>query len=168
MLMGLALLAAPGCVRRRLTIRTNPVGAVVYVDDQRIGQTPVSTDFTYYGTRKIKIVKDGFETLSTLQTIDPPWYEIPPLDFFSENLIGREIRDERVLDFQLQPQRMISTDELLKRANNLRSGNNLNAVVPLPGTGVPTAPPVTNPGANAPIPIGTPPPGGGPIYVPGA
>jgi PEGA domain len=166
--LGLATVMNTGCVRRRLTIRSNPVGAVVYVDDQRIGQTPVSTDFTYYGTRKIRIVKDGYETLSTLQTIDAPWYEIPPLDFVSENLIGREIRDERVLDFQLQPQRMIATDELLRRANNLRSGTNINAVAPLPGTGVPTAAPLTTPGGSSPIPIGTPPPGGGPIYVPGA
>ncbi len=139
----------------------------MYVDDQRIGQTPVSTDFTYYGTRKLRIVKDGYETLSTLQTIEPPWYEVPPLDFVSENLVGREVRDERVLDFQMQPQRIVSTEELVRRANNLRGGTNTNAIAPLPGTGAIQGPPLATPGGTPSIPIATPPPGGGPIYVPG-
>ena len=42
-------------VRRRITIKTDPPGALVYIDDQEIGVTPVSTSFTYYGTRKIQI-----------------------------------------------------------------------------------------------------------------
>ena len=33
----------PGCVRRRMTVRSNPPGAVVFVDDQEIGTTPAST-----------------------------------------------------------------------------------------------------------------------------
>ena len=32
-----------GCVRRRLTVRSNPPGALVYIDDRPIGKTPVST-----------------------------------------------------------------------------------------------------------------------------
>ncbi|MEM8679864.1 MAG: PEGA domain-containing protein [Planctomycetota bacterium] len=112
---------APGCVRRRLTVRSNPPGAMVYVDDHQIGMTPVSTEFTYYGTRKIKLIKDGFETLTTEQKIDAPWYEIPPLDFVSENLILREVRDEREFDFNLKPQRIVPMQELRQRAENLRS-----------------------------------------------
>jgi hypothetical protein len=128
----IVLCMTSGCVRRRLTIRSDPPGAVVYVDEQRIGTTPVSTSFTYYGTRRIRLVRDGYETLNTLQTIRPPWYQIPPLDFVSENLIGREIRDERELRFNLQPQRMVSTDELLTRANNLRNSSATNVIAPLP------------------------------------
>ena len=52
-LLGLLLCASQsGCVERRLTIRSNPPGALVYVDDYTIGVTPVSTSFIYYGTRK--------------------------------------------------------------------------------------------------------------------
>ncbi|MEI6037860.1 MAG: PEGA domain-containing protein, partial [Planctomycetota bacterium] len=43
------LCASTGCVQRRMTIRSNPPGALVYVDDYQIGATPVSTDFIYYG-----------------------------------------------------------------------------------------------------------------------
>ena len=109
-----------GCVRRRMNLRSNPSGAMVYVDDQQIGMTPVSTSFRYYGTRKIKLVKDGYETHTAMHTFQAPWYEFPPLDFVSETLIPREIRDERILDFQLQPQRVVTGDELISRANNLR------------------------------------------------
>ena len=59
-----AILVAPGCVQRRMTIRSNPPGALVYVDDYELGTTPVSHDFVYYGTRNIKLVKDGYETLT--------------------------------------------------------------------------------------------------------
>src|ERR1700690_4113146 len=60
-------LGTSGCVQRRMTIRSNPPGALVYVDDYEIGTTPVSASFTYYGTRKIRLVKDGYETLTVMQ-----------------------------------------------------------------------------------------------------
>jgi len=109
-----------GCVERRMTIRSNPPGALVYVDDYEIGTTPASTSFTYYGTRKIRLVKDGYETLTVLQRFDPPWYQFFPLDFVSENLVPWEIRDSRTIDFQLVPQRIVPTPELLQRGENLR------------------------------------------------
>ncbi|MEM7313639.1 MAG: PEGA domain-containing protein [Planctomycetota bacterium] len=115
-----------------MTIRSNPPGAMVYIDDQQIGTTPVSTDFLYYGTRKIRLVKDRFETLTTYQKIAPPWYQIPPFDFVSENLVGREIRDERVLDFQMQPQRIVPKQELLNRAQELRAQATGGFVSPIP------------------------------------
>jgi hypothetical protein len=109
-----------GCVQRRLTIRSNPPGALVYIDDYQIGTTPVSTDFVYYGTRKVRLVKGGYETLEVLQPIPTPWYQYPGLDFVSENLVPGEIRDERVVDFQLQPQMVVPGMQLLERGENLR------------------------------------------------
>ncbi len=129
-----------GCVRRRMTVRSNPPGAMVYIDDQQIGTTPVSTDFLYYGTRKIKLIKDQFETMTTYHTVSPPWYQIPPIDFVSENLVGREIRDERVLNFNLVPQRMVPSQELLGRASNLRNSSQQGFAVPLPNQSVPVPP----------------------------
>lgn len=119
-----------GCVHRRLTIRTNPPGAAVYIDDYPIGTTPVSTSFIYYGTRKIRIVKDGYETLTVQRKISPPWYQYFPLDFVSENLMPNEIRDERVLDFALSPQMVVPTDQLIGRAEELRQSGRAVGVVP--------------------------------------
>jgi len=105
-----------------MMIRSNPPGALVYVDDYEIGVTPVSTNFTYYGQRKIRLVKDGYETLTVMQSIPAPWYQIPPLDFFSENLVPGEIRDHQTFTYPLTPQRVVPTDQLLGRAENLRRG----------------------------------------------
>jgi hypothetical protein len=132
-----------------MTVRSNPPGAVVYVDDQRIGTTPVSTSFTYYGTRKFRLVKSGFETLTTLSRIPAPWYQIPPLDFVSENLIGREIRDERILDFTLEPQRVVPNTELLSRANGLRNSTAQGFLVPSPSGVSLTQPGLGVPGLQA-------------------
>jgi len=111
-----------GCVRRRMTIRSNPPGAMVYVDDYDypIGTTPISHNFTYYGTRKIRLVKDGYETLTVMEPIDAPWYQIPPFDFVSENLVPAEIHDRHTLTYQLVPQRVVPTEELVGRAEGLR------------------------------------------------
>ena len=131
-------LTASGCVQRRLTIRSNPPGALVYVDNYEIGTTPVSTDYIYYGKRKIRLVKDGCETLSVERWIPPPWYEYFPLDFVSENLIPTELRDERTLEFQLQPQQATPTEQLLGRAENLRQGSRVEGYVPPPQVVQPT------------------------------
>ena len=112
--------AATGCVQRRMMIRTDPPGALVYVDDYEIGTTPIACNFTYYGTRKIRLVKDGFETLTVEQPIRAPWYEIPPLDFISDNFVPGEIRDNRLLTYRMTPQRQIPSGELVARAEGLR------------------------------------------------
>jgi hypothetical protein len=103
----------------------------VYVDDQPIGQTPVSTGFTYYGTRKIQLVKDNFETLTVKQTFNPPWYELPVVEFISENLWPWELRDERVVDFQMIPQVIVPTERLLENAQQLRDSAGQGAITPL-------------------------------------
>lgn len=112
---------AGGCVQRRMTIRSNPPGAMVFVDDEPIGLTPCAHDFVYYGTRKVRLVKDGYETLTVLQPIPAPWYQYAPADFVAENLVPWEVRDERLLDYQLQPQTVVPTEQLLGRAENLRA-----------------------------------------------
>ena len=118
----LILICLAGCVRRRMTIRSNPPGAQVYVDNYEIGTTPCSTDFIYYGTRDIRIVKDGFETLHTKHAFHQPWYQYPGIDFVSENLVPGEIRDEHALNFTLEPQIIVPTETLVSRAENLRRG----------------------------------------------
>jgi hypothetical protein len=133
--VALAVLAlcGSGCVERRMIIRSNPPGALVYVDDNEVGLTPVAISPIYYGTRKIRLVKDGCETLTILQSVPPPWYEVPPLDFFSETLIPGKIRDERTFDYQLYPQAMVPQDALLGRAETLRIGTRNATGLATPG-----------------------------------
>ncbi len=105
-----------------MTIRSNPPGALVYVDDYEIGITPISTNFLYYGQRKIRLVKDGYQTLTVMQAVPAPWYQIPPLDFVTENLVPGELRDQRDFCYQLSPQAVVPTEQLLGRAESLRRG----------------------------------------------
>ncbi len=149
LLLVFVAISATGCVRRRLTVRSNPPGALVYVDNQQIGTTPCSVDFTYYGTREIRLVKSGFETLTVDQPIPTPWYQIPPLDFISDNFALHKIRDNRTVSFNLQPQMMVPVEEIIRRGEQLRGSTNTGPVVPASGivgppaaaTGVPTSGP---------------------------
>ncbi len=118
-------------------VRSNPPGAMVYVDNQPVGTTPCATDFIYYGTREIRLIKPGYETLTVNQPIPAPWYEIPPLDFVSENLAPQKIQDYRTVSFNLVPQVIVPTEQLLGRAEQLRQNTQQGAVLPAAATSVP-------------------------------
>ncbi len=167
--LAIVLVAGSGCVQRRMTIRSNPPGALVYVDDYQIGTTPVSTDFVYYGTRKIRLVKDGFETLTVRQPLPVPWYEVFPLDFVSENLWPWEIRDERVVDLAMAPAESQPAELVVARAQTARlAAGSLPPVpaAPLPAVVAPLPPP---PPSFQPAPAGQlPPPAAGPLQFPGS
>lgn len=166
--MVLVLCCASGCVHRRMTIRSNPPGAFVYVDDYPIGVTPCSTDFTYYGTRQFRLVREGYETLTVEKKLSAPWYQWYGVDFISENLVPMEIRDERSLDFTLVPQRLIPQEQLVANGQQLRQLNQpvtfVTPITPAPATMPPPGmPPVFTPGQGvAPLP-GQP---GAPVFGP--
>ncbi len=77
----LALLPV-GCVRRMLTVRTNPPGALVYVDHQLIGPSPARPRFVYYGTRHIEVVAMDIEPKRYCERFYPKWYQVPPWILF--------------------------------------------------------------------------------------
>ncbi len=137
----------------------------MYVDDYQLGTTPVSHDFVYYGTRKIKLVKDGYETLTVRQPFPLPWYQYFPLDFVTENIIPWEVRDERVVDLAMVPAASTPPESVVARAEQARlaAGSLPPAdpatVVPLQATGQPVpAPPPAVPPAQQYAPQPLPPP----------
>lgn len=145
---------ATGCVERRMVIRTDPypaaVNAIVYDEkNQPIGGTPVDKPFTYYGKYRFRIVKDGYETLDVEQRVRAPWYELPGLDFISENLIPWTIRDVRYFDYTLQPITVSSLDP----DNLLREGELMRSYGKSIGT---PAPDVIVPVGSTPTVLGTP------------
>ncbi|MGD9854391.1 MAG: PEGA domain-containing protein [Planctomycetaceae bacterium] len=117
----LAVCALSGCVSRRLTIRSDPPGALVELDGERIGYTPKSIDFTYYATREITLSKVGYETLTIQQPVPPPWYQVPPLDFISDNFLPVQVTNRHDFTYRLTPQRLVGEDELLDRASGVRT-----------------------------------------------
>ena len=91
------------------------------LDGQEVGYTPVGIPFTYYGTRKLTLVKPGYETLTEMVTIPPPWYEWPPLDFVSDNFLPFHVADRHEINRQMMPQAVVPLDQLENRADSLRS-----------------------------------------------
>ena len=116
----LLLVIITGCVRRTLTITTTPPAALVYLNDQEIGRSPVTTNFLWYGDYSVIIRKEGHETLKTSWNVEPPWYQIVPLDFFAEVLWPGHIHDSHEHHYELVPATEPAEEELISRAVELR------------------------------------------------
>jgi hypothetical protein len=119
--VALSWLSLAGCVERRYTIRTDPPGALVIVNGEEIGVTPVSRSFYYYGDRDITLMKDGFATKRINQPVRPVWWDNLLTEFFTENLVPITLRDEREFRYGLEPASVPPRDQLLQRGEALRS-----------------------------------------------
>ncbi len=95
-------LLTTGCVYRSLTIRTEPPGASVYVNDDLKGRSPVTYDFLWYGGYRVTIRKDGFERLDDRKQLRAPVHLWIPLDLVME-LVPLPIHDTRTWSYVLTP-----------------------------------------------------------------
>lgn len=140
--VGLAVMT--GCVERKLLIRSEPSGAPAWVDEQPVGETPATVEFHHYGTRSVRVGPIRNEKGSVVRTeteelvqIEPPWYEVFPIGFFSEVIWPFQITDRRIVEFALESTREDgrATDEeaakkVLKKARKFRE----KALSPAAGT----------------------------------
>jgi hypothetical protein len=117
-----------GCIEQRYVIESDPPGALVLVNGQPLGVTPVDGYFTYYGTYDFTLVKDGYETKVIRQKIAAPWYELPGIDFLTENVYPAKIEDVRRFRFSLEPLVQVREGDLLQQADQLRNrGKGVNS-----------------------------------------
>ncbi len=132
-LLAITLLA--GCVERRFVIESDPPGALVLMNGQPIGATPVDGHFLYYGKYQFTLIKDGYETLQVEEKFRPPWYEYVPIDFLAENLYPGNIEDVRRPNiYRLSPRMQPRTDALFGQAEQLRTKG--RSLQPAAGAGV--------------------------------
>jgi len=115
-----ASLLLGGCVERRLTINTEPQGALVILNDEEIGESPVTVNFNWYGDYWVRISKQGYETLDTHLELKGPWYDHFPFDFFAQIATPERIVYSYEWTFELSPKRPISPEELLQEAEKLK------------------------------------------------
>jgi hypothetical protein len=106
----------------------------VQVDGEEVGYTPVSIDYTYYGTREIRLIKDGYQTLTTPVKLSTPWYQIFPLEFVTDNFALTKINDRREVTYVLNRESVEPSQDIENRANNLRS-EALRTDMPFPSGG---------------------------------
>jgi hypothetical protein len=110
-----------GCVERTAKIQTDPPGALVMVNDEEVGVSPVKFSFLWYGDYDILVRKPGYQTLKTHHWLDAPWYQWPPIDLIVETMIPLMIHDERTLPtFTLEAAETPATEDLVGRAAELR------------------------------------------------
>ncbi len=130
LVLGLAIaMLCGGCVRRRMTVSSNPPGATVYLDGKEIGRTPFSTNFDYYGNREFRCVKDGYETKTVILPVRAPWYQWVGIDLFSEVLLPGKLTDRKYYEFDMQPMLMVPPHELVGRAEELRQHAHINGAL---------------------------------------
>ncbi len=153
---GLAVVAAAigGCVERKITIGSEPSGALVYLNDIEVGRTPVTVPFTWYGDYDIRMrldrtvgegpdrqVKHYF--LHTHQRAKAPWFEFIGVDLLAE-ILPVQFKDEKVWAFPVPEVAQPTDDELIERARELKGA--LDAPVELQNRGKkPGTPPATRP-----------------------
>lgn len=117
-----AALLVAGCVERRFVIESDPPGALVLMNGQPIGATPVDGHFLFYGKYQFTLIKDGYETLNVEEDFRAPWYQYFPIDFISENIYPGKIDDVRRPNvYRLCPRMQPRTDALLGQAEQLRA-----------------------------------------------
>jgi len=115
----IGVLIAGGCVERQLTINTQPQGAVVVLNDEEIGVSPVTVSFNWYGDYCVRISKEGYETLNTHRRLKGPWYDRFPFDFFAM-LNPKRTVDAYEWTFELAPQKQPSRETLIQNAEELK------------------------------------------------
>jgi hypothetical protein len=109
-----------GCVERELTINTKPQGALVMLNDEEIGNSPVTVPFNWYGDYRLRISKSGFETLNTHRKLKGPWYDKFPFDFFAQILYPKRIVDSYEWTFELSTKKQINREELIEKAREMQ------------------------------------------------
>ncbi len=99
---GLSVAVATGCIRQRLSIRSEPPGAELWINDHSAGTTPYDKQFLWYGWYRLILSKPGYDRLEDRVLIRSPWYLWMPLDLVME-LLPVTIRDNRNLSYHLIP-----------------------------------------------------------------
>jgi len=116
------VLLCGGCakVQRTVSINSDPPGAILIMNDQEVGRTPVTRDFIWYGWYDVVLRKEGYKTLKTRAKVIAPAWQWPPFDLLAEFSPAR-LKDKHKLMFVLEPEEPPpSNDEMLGRAEQMR------------------------------------------------
>jgi hypothetical protein len=110
-----------GCVERKLTINTEPQGALIVLNDEEIGVSPVTVGFNWYGDYKVRANKQGYEILNTHRKLEGPLYDKFPFDFFAEILWPGRIVDEYEWTFEMAVYEAPDREQLIEAAQEMKS-----------------------------------------------
>jgi hypothetical protein len=144
-LFSLALLTLGGCVDRIMTINSDPDGALIYLNDQEIGRTPLTHDFQQYGVYQLEVRKEGYVTVKGTQVTEEPWWQLIPLDLVTE-LLPFHFKDIRNYHYTMAE---ASTQPADPRVMLERAGQMRGLLLMSPNTRIPTTYPTISPTSQA-------------------
>jgi hypothetical protein len=139
----LLLLSAVGCARHSVSISSEPSGALVFINGNEVGRTPMKYDFDNFGDFDVVLRKDGFETLKTHKTIATPLHGYAPFDLGAEAF---GVKDHYEWRFDLAPAsgQAVDAAELVNRGQALKEDLQSSKYTRLPST-LPSNAPATQP-----------------------
>ncbi len=97
------LVGLPGCVTRKLFIRSEPPGAEVILDGRLVGTTPYEEEFFSYGVRALELRLSGFERTFVEIDVWRPWWQVFPMSLVTDLIWPFEIVDDRTFSIPLMP-----------------------------------------------------------------
>ncbi len=118
LLSAAGLLPAAGCVRRVVEITSEPSGALVWLNDREVGTTPCEVEILHYGRYDLRVVRDGWEPVSTGRSANPPVWDLPGPDLVAE-LLPMEFESRATWHVVLEPESR-DPDAVMARAVEMR------------------------------------------------
>lgn len=125
------LVLLTGCVKRTILIESDPPGAVVWINEHRVGTAPVAYEFITHGRYKFRLEKTGFREVVVREMVRAPVYEWIPLDFIFEILLPVHLEDRHAFRYTLEPlppEERAKTDEPADLKGILADLDNANPV----------------------------------------
>jgi hypothetical protein len=123
------LIGLSGCTSRGITVTSVPPGAEVSINRRVVGVTPIRVGFTHYGTYRIELRKEKYQTLVKEESVNPPIYGYDPVALVADNLIPARLNDEVYLHYVMKSQdskndkdALTERDSLMERAELARDG----------------------------------------------
>ncbi len=130
LLLSALAVALTGCVERKVTIGSDPSGALVQLNGVEIGRTPVTVPFTWQGDYELylryeknvgtpeapKIVRYYLHTHKQTTT---PWFDIIPIDLFTA-VLPIPFNQEEVWAFPIPEVKEPADADLIERARGMK------------------------------------------------
>lgn len=115
-------LLSAGCVDRLLEIRSDPPGADLFIDGERVGVTPHVHKYVWYGTREVTLVMPGYRSERRMVALNAPWWQIFPFDLVTDVLVPVTLTDKLDVHIALRKEahEAGALDETLERATEAR------------------------------------------------
>lgn len=118
---GAAALAGVGCVERTVSITSDPSGALVTLNDEEVGRTPLTVPFTFYGVYDVRLEREGYQPLWVQKNAKAPWWENPGPDLFAEAVPGAKSKVQWHFDLEPRtPPADVDAGAVVERARELR------------------------------------------------